>query len=1256
MAVRLSARAHQTLQVLQDEVAERTGPVCLVSCSPEVESYCAKSGLSFVHLLRPFCNLRNVNVPVRTVGDQAYRIQDLCVRVYDGATMHQPTVEQGDAHLTQVVERFQVEKEIHGVDAGNEDSLRAYLNSKMERAQGDKVPWWKKFRHEYDRLLLFGTDETIDLPVAVIIAVNSSDPDVVSKTKVLLEKTKQDHAEVWNPNLLKHFVLVHDCENGDINMAKRQLEGMKLVLGKNECHMIQLNSKVPDLLNGTPPTPDMWTSCINESLPGGGAGEFPAGPAKAAALSSVGLGGNLSDPDIHSIQNFLKEFVVKRLIPHLENRIRYFNHHISSTRKGLRNQFKNYWFRKEKDTSQVVNGESAYGPQSIEFQIRHLGDLAFMMKDYELAQSSFRLISNDFKSDKAWKNYAGAMEMAGLCIVMMRGSQREAEVCLDSAFSAYQRHGKDWKLTVRSLLVLSDVLVASDRPREAIGALKAAIIDNNHLRAALLLEQAAYLYILSPKPLYRKFAFHMALAGRHYSMCGNHNLSAQAFTLVLAVHCKHKWPFIDEHMHLSLGKESKQIDNTLLALKCWMRLLVAVYQPASVQQQYLDEFLKLAETVQDGKKSDMLPLLLPNVDVENVYVHFDDFRCFAAGAYAQSEQVWSKLDERVIPPAILSGQNWLEADLSSSKDYLNLCGAQEEIGVDVEFTNVLQVTIKVQDVHLDCSYSPTDISSFRPCAGEEVQVKREGFTLLPQEKTLIRLKVSVLKPGMLKINGVRWLLCGTAYGAQDFDIRGPKRKKVGPGEPQRAHPPHRRLLFQVLPTVPRIEATFSGFPENMYAGEICRCRLVLHNVGAAPLHALRIVSTNNSLIFGKFTVVQEGVNLLDLGSETVDSVYARGIHYLPEDFTLNPGVKIECTVWIYTTVVGHVGMHSAFYFQPTHSHAKMRFRVLHCTQHVQVFPSVQVSGEMLLSEVSTKQLVLHTKIRNSNTQDTFYIKKLFESSGRHDLNVIGARANNGAYKVNPNEQTAIFIEADEKPASAANLGESLAGLGVGESAGLGLEPCVLRSLKESLSAAEAQAGGMQFPLLVFWETSSRVTSREHSGVLGMNFQMKGQEKPMHMTVSYPQTIVHNFSRDTICIVPCRISIFNASQQSVSGTLILDNAVHDVKPSWTAKIGKPHQTGGGGAVGLANGGHSEAAQDANELSGCLPYCWSGKLVHKFLDLQPWETKEFTATVCVFSPGCYEIDAFRLQWSFSDTNFSQRELQGAKFSLNIDGTKI
>ncbi|KAK7255500.1 hypothetical protein RIF29_28911 [Crotalaria pallida] len=48
-----------------------------------------------------------------------------------------------------------------------------------------------------------------------------------------------------------------------------------------------------------------------------------------------------------------------------------------------------------------------YNFNSIESQIRVLGDYAFMLRDYELALSNYRLISTDYKIDKAWKSYAG---------------------------------------------------------------------------------------------------------------------------------------------------------------------------------------------------------------------------------------------------------------------------------------------------------------------------------------------------------------------------------------------------------------------------------------------------------------------------------------------------------------------------------------------------------------------------------------------------------------------------------------------------------------------------------------------------------------------------------------------------------------------------------------------------------------------------------------------------------------------------------
>lgn len=41
-----------------------------------------------------------------------------------------------------------------------------------------------------------------------------------------------------------------------------------------------------------------------------------------------------------------------------------------------------------------------------------------MLRDYELALSNYRLISTDYKLDKAWKHYAG-IQVAANCILIV---------------------------------------------------------------------------------------------------------------------------------------------------------------------------------------------------------------------------------------------------------------------------------------------------------------------------------------------------------------------------------------------------------------------------------------------------------------------------------------------------------------------------------------------------------------------------------------------------------------------------------------------------------------------------------------------------------------------------------------------------------------------------------------------------------------------------------------------------------------------
>lgn len=88
---------------------------------------------------------------------------------------------------------------------------------------------------------------------------------------------------------------------------------------------------------------------------------------------------------------------------------------VSATRKGLKNQLKNFWFSgvKRQDSLEVGRTEDGQYPHtSTEAQIRLLGDLAFMLRDYELAVSNYRLLSGDFRGDKAWKHLAGTLVSA----------------------------------------------------------------------------------------------------------------------------------------------------------------------------------------------------------------------------------------------------------------------------------------------------------------------------------------------------------------------------------------------------------------------------------------------------------------------------------------------------------------------------------------------------------------------------------------------------------------------------------------------------------------------------------------------------------------------------------------------------------------------------------------------------------------------------------------------------------------------------
>ena len=90
---------------------------------------------------------------------------------------------------------------------------------------------------------------------------------------------------------------------------------------------------------------------------------------------------------------------------------------VTVSRRGLRNQLKTFLFRSKSNagaetprggaTPSGAGGSNQYGAATTEGQMRQLADLAFVMQDYETAQSTLKLLAGDYKTDKAFKHLAG---------------------------------------------------------------------------------------------------------------------------------------------------------------------------------------------------------------------------------------------------------------------------------------------------------------------------------------------------------------------------------------------------------------------------------------------------------------------------------------------------------------------------------------------------------------------------------------------------------------------------------------------------------------------------------------------------------------------------------------------------------------------------------------------------------------------------------------------------------------------------------
>jgi hypothetical protein len=189
------------------------------------------------------------------------------------------------------------------------------------------------------------------------------------------------------------------------------------------------------------------------------------------------------------------------------------NEQVATRRKGLSGRLlsvgKRWGFGLGRNSNTPVSAvgssnydslQGFYRPDTPEALMRKLGDYAFMLRDFKLAQNTFDVLRSDFEHDKAWKYYAGANEMYLISTMLNIGNPinkrlESIERWLEGAVHSYVHRCDAPFYALRTLLLAFEAAKARrSLPVDDASRWAARILDMNLVGpagAALTMERIA---------------------------------------------------------------------------------------------------------------------------------------------------------------------------------------------------------------------------------------------------------------------------------------------------------------------------------------------------------------------------------------------------------------------------------------------------------------------------------------------------------------------------------------------------------------------------------------------------------------------------------------------------------------------------------------------------------------------------------------------------------------------------------------------
>ncbi|XP_053684049.1 trafficking protein particle complex subunit 8 isoform X2 [Sabethes cyaneus] len=725
----------------------------------------------------------------------------------------------------------------------------------------------------------------------------------------------------------------------------------------------------------------------------------------------------LTAGDLENLKHFVQDFAVRALIPYVEKLVGVLNDSISN-KKGVSRSLLSAtkrWFVTNKPGTNTNQNAVVYTNESTELQTRKLGDLYFMFGHYALAFQAYHQAKRDFNADSAWQYYAGALEMAALAAFMQGTANRKTYDYMEEAIVTYLNSCKMPQFATRATLLSLECLKATKFYNEAAKQLIRMTSEDSDLRSALLLEQAAYCYLLATPPQYRKYAFHSVLAGHRFSKSGQRKHSFRTYKQAYQVFENRGWSLAEDHIQYTIGRQAINLKKLDEASNCLSHLLrPSSLQSAAQQAFFLKDFLATQKALLGkGDANDILTILLPKIVQTSTRVLvtsqppvanplFIPATNLTLSSSLVDENVWNKMEEMLVQSAskksvmIFKPSRALFTQESPTVDNPRAVhGEPIELAFNLENTIKPPITFGEINVLWEFRKDNQEIFSNKPLflgeitADERKEIDNVVTTTSVSsvqfgeyEVKTISLKLTPRSTGQLRILGVVGKISSNATGVTDApNIWGKQLFEAATirstAKDNRAAQFDRKLEIEVLPPAPALHVSFSQTPVEVLAGEVIPIKINMTNAGISVLSDIYICIENPRYVLVNpeeseipLSVLRDLRNLSNenLGKEKeARKQYVFKAFKESEGNCINPKETKVSTIWLQAPYAkGQKNVKLLIYYGLPADYPKLKHRLVRHTWSFNVNESLLVDANCNVSNPTTNELGIDLNVKNLN--------------------------------------------------------------------------------------------------------------------------------------------------------------------------------------------------------------------------------------------------------------------------------------------------